>query len=83
MHTYSRSLGYPCIEPKELETLQVGRMAYPQDYFLLPTFFHARGVRRCRYVVALFLSVILVQTFQCEGVAFFDTAWSRSVSTFV
>lgn len=60
MYPHGCSLGYPRIEPKELETLQVGRVAYPQDYLRLPTFFHAHGVHHCRYVVALFSSVLLV-----------------------
>lgn len=81
MHPHGCGLGYPCAEPEELDTLPDGRVAYPQDYFLFPTFLYARRVCRCWYVVVLF-SVHLAQTLQCEGVAFFDTAWSRSVSTF-
>jgi hypothetical protein len=80
MHPHGRSLGYPCTEPEELDTLPDGRVAYPQDYFLFPTFFYACGVRRCWYAIVL-SRVHLAQTFQCEGVAFFDTAWSRSVSS--
>ena len=48
LYSYSRSMGYPCSIPKNLEITQNSRMASPQSPIPLFASIHATGIGGCR-----------------------------------
>lgn len=80
VHPHCCSMGHPRPEPQELETPQDGGMACAQVHIPSPPHSNACRVHHSRYV--FIRSPVRSTTDQLViriGVAFFDTAWSRSV----
>lgn len=83
LYSYSRSMGYPCSNSKNLEITQNSRMANPQGPLPLLASIHATRIRGRRWdCLRIWAQQQQSSTLFFPAVAFFDTKWSQSVSTY-